>query len=56
MEFVDGSPLSARILRSRDGPPPTRAADIGAHVAAALSYAHRPRACVHRDVAPAERA
>ena len=50
MEFIDGRPLSA-VLRSSGPLAPVRTADIGAHVAAALSYAHR-HGVIHRDVKP----
>jgi eukaryotic-like serine/threonine-protein kinase len=50
MEFVDGQPLSA-ILRSHGPLAAKRVADIGAHVAAALAYAHR-HGVIHRDVKP----
>src|SRR5271165_134619 len=50
MEFIDGRPLSA-VLKSSGPLAPTRAADIGAHVALALDYAHR-HLVIHRDVKP----
>jgi serine/threonine-protein kinase len=50
MEFIDGRPLSSILKTS--GPLPTeRAADIGAHVATALGYAHK-HGVIHRDVKP----
>src|SRR5580658_1795226 len=48
MEFIDGRPLSA-VLREVGPLPPEQAADIGAHVASALSFAHN-HGVIHRDV------
>jgi eukaryotic-like serine/threonine-protein kinase len=49
MEYVDGQTLSSVL---RQGPmDATRAASIGADVAAALEFAHR-RGVIHRDVKP----
>jgi serine/threonine-protein kinase len=50
MEFIDGRPLSS-ILKSAGPLSADRAADIGAHVAAALGYAHK-HGVIHRDVKP----
>jgi len=50
MEFIDGRPLSA-ILKSAGPLTADRTADIGAHVAAALGYAHK-HGVIHRDVKP----
>ncbi len=50
MEFIDGRPLSA-ILKSAGPLSADRTADIGAHVAAALGYAHK-HGVIHRDVKP----
>jgi eukaryotic-like serine/threonine-protein kinase len=50
MEFVDGRPLSA-VLRESGPLSPQQTATIGAHVAAALAFAHR-HGVVHRDVKP----
>ncbi|HMK98294.1 MAG TPA: Stk1 family PASTA domain-containing Ser/Thr kinase, partial [Acidimicrobiales bacterium] len=49
MEYIDGQTLSSLI---RQGPlPASRAAAIGADIAAALDFAHR-RGVIHRDVKP----
>jgi beta-lactam-binding protein with PASTA domain/tRNA A-37 threonylcarbamoyl transferase component Bud32 len=50
MEFVDGKALSA-VLRESGPLSPQQTATIGAHVAAALAFAHR-NGVVHRDVKP----
>jgi beta-lactam-binding protein with PASTA domain/tRNA A-37 threonylcarbamoyl transferase component Bud32 len=50
MEFVDGRPLSA-VLRESGPLSAQQTATIGAHVAAALAFAHR-NGVVHRDVKP----
>ena len=51
MEFVDGRPAVVRSSASAGPLPAGQAADIGASVAGALSYAHR-RGVIHRDVEP----
>ena len=50
MEFIDGRPLSS-ILKSAGPLSAERTADVGAHVAAALGYAHK-HGVIHRDVKP----
>jgi beta-lactam-binding protein with PASTA domain/tRNA A-37 threonylcarbamoyl transferase component Bud32 len=50
MEFIDGRPLSS-ILKTAGPLSAERTADIGAHVAAALGYAHK-HGVIHRDVKP----
>jgi beta-lactam-binding protein with PASTA domain/tRNA A-37 threonylcarbamoyl transferase component Bud32 len=50
MEFIDGRPLSS-ILKTAGPLSAERTADVGAHVAAALGYAHK-HGVIHRDVKP----
>jgi serine/threonine-protein kinase len=50
MEFIDGRPLSS-ILKTAGPLSAERSADVGAHVAAALGYAHK-HGVIHRDVKP----
>ena len=50
MEFIDGRPLSS-ILKSAGPLSAERTAEVGAHVAAALGFAHR-HGVIHRDVKP----
>ncbi len=50
MEFIDGRPLSS-ILKSAGTLSAERTAEIGAHVAAALGFAHK-HGVIHRDVKP----
>ncbi len=52
MEYVDGRPLSSILKTAQPNTmTPERTADIGAHVAAALGYAHKHHV-IHRDVKP----
>jgi len=50
MDFIDGRPLSS-ILKTAGPLSAERSADVGAHVAAALGYAHK-HGVIHRDVKP----
>src|ERR1700722_7170828 len=50
MEFIDARPLSS-ILKTAGPLSAERTADVGAHVAAALGYAHK-HGVIHRDVKP----
>ena len=50
MEYVDG-PTLRDLLRQEGRLHPTRAADVGADIANALSFAHR-NGVIHRDVKP----
>jgi serine/threonine-protein kinase len=52
MEYIDGRPLSSILKTTQPNTmTPERTADIGAHVAAALGYAHKHQV-IHRDVKP----
>jgi serine/threonine-protein kinase len=52
MEYIDGRPLSSILKTNLPATmTPERTADIGAHVAAALGYAHKHQV-IHRDVKP----
>ena len=52
MEYIDGRPLSSILKTNQPNTmTPERTADIGAHVAAALGYAHKHQV-IHRDVKP----